>query len=267
MDEITNKLMKGEKIISTSGDFIFRDIQLFVPEAALIVITFCASIFGFVLVWFMNSINVEALRSQVSQQGFNSLNTLIMNSQIYYGVLLLIPLFILTSVFTYKYLFLMPNKDKRIVIRAWKNNMIRFSVEKPKENYIRLDPRDESTTVWVGNERKATDLVTGKPVLLIEEGETENSYINKSTTDPEKQKDINNVRLSIWSAATRYQRYIDRQGNGFLSNPTNILIIIVLVLVVIIAGYMIFMQPNQIIGQIQSLTAPAGAVVSTPKVV
>lgn len=259
------KAQKAGKQVSLSGDFIFKDVMLFKPEALIVVITIFISIIGFLVTSMLMVFKIDELKEFMSNQAMEKTTALFGDFRLYALIWVVIPVAVMMIVFLYKFMFFYPNGTKRIVVRAWKNNLARISVETIKDNKVLFDPSDKTTEVYVGNERKCTDTTTGRPIILVEEGEPENTRLHRSEKNPEKFKDENNVKLSTWATATRYQRYIDRTGNGFFSNPTNIILIMVMVMVVVVI-ILIMMNNGGSGGIMESAKGMADSITARPGV-
>lgn len=263
-----NEFMKAKrekKNISYSGDFIFKDIQFFKTELILVLILVAVTIAVVVLSAFLQVTTIDTLKPYMSQQGFDKVTEFSSTSMMYSFIGVVIPVVGFMLIFMFKYMMFYPTGHKKFVLRAWRDGGTRLSVDNVKGNTIKFDPsQTDADEVYVGNQRKNYDLVTGKGILLLEEGEFENTKLCRSNNSPEKIKDVNTIKSGVFALGRRVERHNLLHGGGFFSNPTNILLILVLVVVVIVVVLLMVKSGGSgglmesANGLAQSLTARSG---------
>ena len=231
------------KIVSVGGDVLFKDINLFIPELIINIALLIFGVLGIILARLVsqNWLNVEYAK-YVSPQALELAVGHVMFLQTVLMVGIAIPVLFSFGLFVFKWYFFYPRGKKQFVIRAWKANIARIGVEEVKDNYLKFDPsKDNSDEVHVNYGNAAIDYYTGRKMLLVEEGQPENTPLHRSVQTNEKVKDKGNVTSSIFSAAMKFIDYQNKKSQGFFSNPQNL---ILLLLVAGVGVVILFMMTN-----------------------
>lgn len=230
---------KGEKPkVSMSGDVLFKDVQTFIPELIINVFLLVFGVLGIVLVRLLSQGFLTDFQTKVSEQSFNVVaeHVLFLHNVTTIGIA--IPIVFMLSIFMFKWYFFYPRGKKQIVLRAWKMGVARIGLEEIKDNYVKFDNKKElSDEMHINYSNKSIDYYTGRPIILLQEGMSENSALHQNIKTNEKVKDRGNVNASMFSAALKFCDYQNKKAAGFFQNPTNILLIAVIVIVVVIAFF------------------------------
>jgi hypothetical protein len=160
--------------------------------------------------------------------------------------------------FTFKWYFFYPRGKKQLVIRAWKMGVSRIGVEEIKDNYVAFDGKDGSDKMHVNYSLRSIDYYTSRPIILLEEGLQENTPLHRNVLTNEQVKDKGNVTASIFSAALKFVEMQNKKTQGFLNNPQNWILIVILLAVVGLALFMVFKQPETVTAAVNSALAKGG---------
>jgi len=106
---------------------------------------------------------------------------------------------------------------------------------------------DPSDKITISNPRKHWDESTGKPVIVLFEGDDSNAdlnvYANKVTS---KGRDTNIINDMAIEFGRRLERFY-AEAKGGLMTPTMILLVVILIAVVAV-GFFVIRQPDVIAG-------------------
>ena len=208
--------------ISLESDMVFKELYFFVPELVIIMMASFAAIAVYMIIE-VGIVDIEGL-----------------------GILpVLIPIIAMAGLFGFKFMIYQPGGSKQFVMRIWRNGQIRFSVEKITSGEIAFDTAPDTDKIKVTNPRRHWDNMTGKPVVVIRQGDGENISLNDNQNVSEEGKDLSNVVSSIYGTAARITEYNLMKGDSFFANPTNILLIVILG-VVGVTAFLVLQQPDQI---------------------
>lgn len=242
---------KQKKQVSMSGDVLFKDIQLFIPELIINIGMLVFGVLGVVLLRLISSIWLEDFKKYVSTQAFE-----MVTGQMNFILLVLmigiaLPILVHFVLFAFKWFFFYPRGKKQIVIRVWKMGVARIGVEEIKDNEVSFEPGKElADKMHINYSLKSIDYYTSRPIILLEEGQAENTPLHKSIQTNEKVKDRGNVNASIFSAALKFADYQNKKAMGFFNNPTNIILLAVLGVSAIIL-FLVLGQPEAVVEAIK----------------
>lgn len=237
---IKDAFKKEKATTSMSGDVLFKDVQLFIPELIINIVLLVFGILGIFLARILSQSFLIDLQKSVSTQTFDlvSGHVLFLHNIVAIGIA--IPIAFMLILFMFKWLFFYPRGKKQIVIRVWKMGVARIGLEEIKENFVKFDNKKElSDEMHINYSNKAIDYYTGRPIILLQEGLSENSPLHQNIKTNEKVKDRGNVNASMFSAALKFCDYQNKKAQGFLNNPTNILILVAIAIVIVIAFFVI----------------------------
>lgn len=230
-----------DKIVSMSGDVLFKDINTFIPELILNIGLFVFGVLGIVLMRLLSQgwLN-DSIRPQVSPASFDLIVGHVMFIQTALIIGIAIPILISCLLFVFKWYFFYPRGKKQIVARAWKANIVRFGVEEIKDNYLKFDSKKEGADeLHINYGAAAIDYNTGRKVVLVQEGLSENTPWHTNIATNEKVKDRGNVNASMFSAALKFADMQNKKAQGFFANPQNWVLLIILALVIVAVFFMV----------------------------
>lgn len=232
---------KGPKPqVSMSGDVMFKDVQLFIPELIINIALLVFGVLGIVLVRLLSQGFLNELQKTVTQQTFDTVGQHVLFLHNVTTIGIAIPVLFMLLMFVFKWFFFYPRGKKQIVIRAWKMGVARIGLEEIKENFVKFDNKKElSDEMHINYSYKAIDYYTGRPIILLQEGLSENSPLHQNIKTNEKVKDRGNVNASMFSAALKFCDYQNKKAQGFFQNPTNILLLIAIAIIIVVAFFVI----------------------------
>lgn len=229
----------NEKLFSTTSKYLFREINLFVPEtiglAFCFLIVFGLAMFGLLF----------------SQPMF-----------LFYGCF--VPLLGWGLLWLARFLLFMPNKHRHVVHRILGTGAIRSSVDDIRKGEVPFDKNPLSEKVKILNPKKHIDFNTGKPVLFFVEGAGENVSLSEAIKGATSQqaKELNSVIDSVWGLAEAYTRYNLKKAEQNKELLLFIMIAISILVSLVIAYFT--MNGNSMLEQILKFVTPAAkAVVAT----
>ena len=244
--------VKKKQLISMSGDVLFKDIQLFIPELVINISLLVFGVLGIVLARLLASGFLVDIDPFISEQAMEMVAGQISFLLTILTVGVAIPICISFLLFAFKWFFFYPRGKKQIVIRAWKMGVARISVEEVRDNEVSFEANKSSLgdKMHINYSNKGIDYYTSRPILLLEEGQPENTPLHKSTQTNEKVKDKGNVTASIFSAALKFSDYQKKKAEGFFNNPANLILLAVLGASVV-SVYLLINQPDALIEAIK----------------
>ena len=239
-DAVKRIVKKDKTTVSMSGDVLFKDIQMFIPELIGNILLMLAGIVGIFLARFFSQGYLNEFHKTVTQVTFDAVSEHILFLHNILAIGIAVPIAYMMLLFIFKWFLFYPRGKKQIVIRAWKMGVARIGVETISENYVKFEKKKElSDEMHINYSHKAIDYYTGRPMLLLEEGQAENTPLHRNIKTNEKVKDKGNVNASIFSAALKYCDYQNKKAQGFLHNPTNLLLLVAIAIIVVIAFFVI----------------------------
>jgi len=180
-DEQTNNKNK-KTLYSTSSKWIFREINLFIPEAIAIVITGMAMVFLLVL-------------------------GIITNTQMLLVIAPFPPLIVLVMFFVYRKVVFMPGKHRHLTQRILPSGALRFSVDDAKKGEIPFDNNPMAPKIRITNPKKNTDFNTGQPVITLKAGVGENIDLARSENTSQQAIDFDNLAITIAGTQKAWDEY------------------------------------------------------------
>lgn len=258
---LKDALKKQSKTVSMAGDVLFKDVQLFIPELIMNIILLVFGIIGIFITRIISQAYLGDLKKTVTEATFNSVSGHIglLHTVVMVGIA--VPIAYMMFMFMLKWFLFYPRGKKQIVIRAWKMGVARIGVEEIKENFVKFENKKElSDEMHINYSNKSIDFYTGRPILLLQEGQAENTPLNQNIKTNEKVKDRGNVNASMFSAALKYCDYQNKKAQGFFSNPTNLLLLVAIAIIVVIAFFVITKgSPTTMIeGAVTGMTSRGG---------
>jgi hypothetical protein len=248
--------------VSMSGDVLFKDVQLFIPELIINIALLVFGVLGIILMRLISQgwLNSE-IQKQVSPIVFDMIVGHVMFIQNVLTIGLAVPIGIMLLLFLFKWYLFYPRGKKQIVIRAWKMGVARIGVEEIKNNYVKFDGKgDNADEMHVNYSAKGIDYYTSRPIILLEEGLSENSPLHRNIVTNEKVKDRGNVNASMFSAALKFADMQNKKAQSFFNNPQNWLLIVIIIGIALIAFFMITKgSPTTAVqGAVAGLTSRSG---------
>lgn len=221
-----------KKKLSLTGDWIYRDIKLFIPEAIMYGVVAFLGVLIFAMVELFNYFWLADLQSKASESAFIEISThigfLSQMHMVAFGLFALV----VGLIFLFKTFVLMPNKNRVPVIRAFRGGILRPSVDTFKDNCMKFWGKPVGDKVNIDDPRLHVDWNTGLPYLVLIEGKGNNKSIVQNELN-----DLTSVQWdSVLSSAVSTQASIDewkfsKKQGGLGINPAVIVIGIFVVLV------------------------------------
>ena len=239
-DAVGRFFKKDKPQVSMSGDVLFKDVQLFIPELIINIALLVFGVLGIVLVRLISQGFLNELQKNITQQTFDQVSQHVLFLHNVTTIGIAVPIAFMLLLFVFKWFFFYPRGKKQIVIRVWKMGVARIGLEEIKDNFVKFDSKKElSDEMHVNYSHKAIDYYTGRPIILLQEGLSENSPLHQNIKTNEKVKDRGNVNASMFSAALKFCDYQNKKAQGFFQNPTNLLLLGVIAIVIVIAFFVI----------------------------
>lgn len=235
---ISDAMKSKNKNISMSGDVIFKDIQLFIPELIINIALLVFGVLGVVLIRLISQGFLNDFVKYVSPQAFEMITGHVMFLQTVLMVGIAIPVLLSFVLFVFKWYFFYPRGKKVFVLRGWKTGLARLSVEEVKESSVKFENGEDADVMHIDNIRKSWEYNTGRPIVLLEEGLPYNTPLHRHKELNEQVKDYNNVTKSIYSTALRWAEYHVKKTQGFMSNPQNWLLLLIIAGIVVLIFFM-----------------------------
>lgn len=221
-----------KKKLSLTGDWIYRDIKLFIPETIMYGVVAFLGVMIFAMVELFNYFWLADLQSKASESAFIEVSAhigfLSQMHMVAFGLFVLV----VGLIFLFKTFVLMPNKNRVPVLRAFRGGILRPSVDTFKDNCMKFWGKPVGDKVNVDDPRLHVDWNTGLPYLVLIEGKGNNKSIIQNELN-----DLTSVQWdSVLSSAVSTQASIDewkfaKKQGGLGINPAVIVIGIIVVLV------------------------------------
>lgn len=235
---ISDAMKNKNKNVSMSGDVIFKDIQLFIPELIINIALLVFGVLGIVLLRLISQGFLNDFQKYVSVQAFEMITGHVMFLQTALIIGIAIPVAFSFILFVFKWYFFYPRGKKVFVLRGWKTGLARLSVEEVKESSVKFENGEDADVMHIDNIRKSWEYNTGRPIVLLEEGLPYNTPIHRHKELNEQVKDYNNVTKSIYSTALRWAEYHVKKTQGFMSNPQNWLLLLIIAGILVLIFFM-----------------------------
>ena len=227
---------KQVKLVSTTSKYLFREINLFIPETIGLGIAAMMCIFGIAF-------------------------GILLKSDILLIVGAIIPLAVFGLFYMLRLILFMPNKNRFTTLRLLGSNAIRFSVDTVKNREIVFDKNHQNEKIRLINLTKHTDYASGKPVLALREGAGENIDLNEGAKVSMQATDFSNILSSTWGTAEDYIRYNILKKED---KKSTLLIIILLAVGVAVCVVIWMMMQNgaSLDSLVKSMSVPAKQIAS-----
>jgi len=244
-----------EKPSSIESEHLWREINLFIPETIGITIGVMAGIFGAILIRVMSMSWLEGIKDKLTESAYVEVANLIGNINSAILIVVAIPILVLLGFYLYRFLFFMPRKNRYLTARVDRTGAIKLSVDTLKDNEMPYSNSGMTEKMKVNNPRKHWLANTGKPFIILFEGDDANADLNVMAGNvSEKSKELNTVNENAIAYGRRIEKYITEQKNDLLHNPLFYMMILMMVGIAII-GFLVLKQPEVI----QGVMAGAGA--------
>jgi hypothetical protein len=233
-----------KKKLSITGDWIYRDIKVFIPEVIGYGIAVFLAVICFIGIELVNFFWLMDFQKRASEMAFNEVSQHMGMATQTHAIALVILIAIIGLFFVFKTFVLMPNKHKVPVLRAFRGGLLRMSVDSFRNNEMKFWGNPVGDRINVQEPREHVDWNTGLPFLVLVEGKG----LNKSIVKDEK-IDLTSIEWdSVLSSAISTQASIDewkfsKKNAGLGFNP--MLIVIGVVILLILAGAFLYLQQPQ----------------------
>jgi len=213
---------------STSSETIWREINLFWPEAICITGAVIAGVILMFVIRYMSLTSLELIRDMLSEQAYLEVAGLLQNINTMFIGVGAIPILVLIGFFAYRMFVFTPRKNKYMVARIKREGAIRFSVDAIKDMEMPFARGMLDDKMKITNPRKHWIENTGKPIIVLFEGDDSNADLNVMAGNvSSKARDINTINENAIALGRRIERYIQEKKEGWMT-PMNILLILIL---------------------------------------
>jgi len=239
---------------------LFTEINLFVPQIIGLVFSILIGLATILITRVMSIGLAEDLKGQVTAEIYqtlsNNFNTF--NSFVLIGVC--VPILIYAGFLLVKFLFLLPRKDRNVVVRIFNARAILFSVENIKSKML-FNPRDKKTEVMVDNPSKHYDYLNGRPVLFLDQEDRVNVSVLRNEVDPSgKGRDIDSM---VGNALhTGYEICREQLSKKEDSSKIILILLIVILAAIALVGMGVISMPDTITSNIATLVGAAAPAVA-----
>lgn len=230
-----------KKKLSLTGDWIYRDIQLFIPEAIMYGVVAFLGILIFAIMELFNFFWLSDFQSRASEAAYLEVSQQMAMSTQMHAVAFGLFVLVVGLIFLFKTFFLMPNKNRVPVIRAFRSGILRPSVDTFKDNCMKFWGKPVGDKVNVDDPRLHVDWNTGLPYLVLIEGKGNNKSIVQGELN-----DLTSVQWdSVLSSAISTQASIDewkfaKKQAGLGINP--MVFVIGFFVVLVLAGAAMYLM-------------------------
>ena len=180
--ETKNRKPDKKVMYSTGSKYIFREINLFIPEAIAIVIGGMATVFLLVL-------------------------GILFNTQMLLILAPFPPLVILILFFIYRKAVFIPGKNRHFTKRILPSGQIRYSIDDIGKGEIPFDNSPLSPKIRITNPKKNVNFTTGLPDITLKAGESENSDLRVSQNTSQQSLDFDNYVISAIGVQKAWDEY------------------------------------------------------------
>jgi len=238
---------------------LFTEINLFVPQIIGLVFSVLIGLATILVTRVMSIGLVENLKPQISEEIYLQLsnNFNAWNNFVLIGVA--VPILIYAGFLLVKFLFLLPRKDRNIVVRIFNARAILFSIENIKPIML-FNPKEKKTEVVVDNPSKHYDYLNGRPVVFMGQEDRNNISVIREDVDPSgKGRDIDSM---VGNALhTGYE--IAREQLAQREDKTKILLLLMIVVLagLGLVGFMVMRTPDTVIQGVAGIIGATSTVV------
>ena len=227
--------VRNETVGITSKDLL-REINLFIPETMGIGVGAMACIFCIAFGYLFNSTILLMIGAFV-------------------------PMIILVAFYMVRLALFMPNKHRHLTIRFFGSRALKLSVDDYKEREVKFDANPMSPKIKIVNLMRHFNFATGKPVILLQEGEPENITVSRGDNISQIDRDFDALCMSAMNTQHAYDILTMQKEEK--NKDVLILIVMIVVAVIGIAGLYLTWQNQSameaLMGSVNSLgTAVAG---------
>jgi len=163
---------------STTSETIWREVNLFWPEAIALAGVIVSSIILMFVIRYMSLTGLELIRDMLNEQAYLEVAGLINNMNTLFIGVAAIPLLVMIGFFAYRFFVFTPRKNKHLVARIKRTGAIRLSVDKIVNHELPFDAGEIANKMTINNPRKHWVENTGKPIVMLIEGDDCNADIN-----------------------------------------------------------------------------------------
>jgi len=232
---------------SNGSDTIFREVNLFWPETIAIVGAFIAGLILMFVVRFMSAQGLELMRDMLTDQAYVEVAGMLNNINTLFLGVAAIPFLVLIAFYAYRLFVFTPRGNKHLTARIKRTGAIRFSVDKIKNGKLKFEHGIMGDDMTVTNPRKHWVEQTGKPCIVLFEGDDSNADLNLMAGDvSQKAKDTNTINDMMFDLGVRWERKMREKAQSFFT-PTNIILIGICIGIVFIA-FMVLKNPETTAG-------------------
>lgn len=230
-----------KKKLSLTGDWIYRDIKLFIPEAIIYGVVVFLGILIFAMVELVNFFWLQGFQSRSSEAAFLEVSQQMAVLTQFHAVSFILLVLVVAGFFLFKTFLLMPNKNRVPVLRAFRGGILRPSVDTFKDNSMKFWGKPVGDKVNIDDPRLHVDWNTGLPYLVLIEGKGNNKSIVQNELN-----DLTSVQWdSVLSSAVSTQASIDewkfaKKQAGLGINP--MVIVIGIIVVLVLAGAAMYLM-------------------------
>jgi len=213
---------------SVESETIWREVNLFLPEAIAIAVTAVAGATLMFLVRFMSITGLELIKEMLSDQAYIEVSGLVSNMNTMFLAIAALPFLVLIGFFMYRMFVFTPRKNRYMVARVKREGAISLSVEAVKDGEVAFARGMMDDKMKINNPRKHWLSNTGKPIIFLFEGDDCNADLNIMAGNvSNKARDTNTINENAIALGRRIERYIQEKKEGLLT-PMNILLILIL---------------------------------------
>lgn len=233
-----------KKPMSITGDWIYRDVKVFIPETVSYGLAVFMGITIFAIMSLLDYFWLAEFQKKASEEAYVEVAThigqLTQAHALAWGLLIVV----VVLFFLFKTFILMPNKHKVPVLRAFRGGLLRPSVDTFKHNEMKFWGNPVGDKINVQEPREHVDWNTGLPYLILVEGKGTNKSIIR-----DERTDLTSIEWdSVISSAVSTQASIDewkfaKKQEGFGINP--MLFVIGAVILLLLIGGFILMNPQK----------------------
>ena len=238
---------------------LFTEINLFIPQIIGLVFSVLIGLATILMTRVMSIGLVENLKPQISEEIYLQLSTNFnaWNNFVLIGVA--VPILIYAGFLLVKFLFMLPRKDRNIVVRIFNARAILFSIENIKPIML-FNPKEKKTEVVVDNPSKHYDYLNGRPVVFMGQEDRNNISVIREDVDPSgKGRDIDSM---VGNALhTGYE--IAREQLAQREDKTKIMLILMIVILagLGLVGFMVMRTPDTVIQGVAGIIGASSTVV------
>jgi len=140
--------------VSIESETIWREVNLFLPEAIAIAVTAVAGATLMFLVRFMSITGLELIKEMLTDQAYIEVSGLISNMNTMFLGVAALPFLVLIGFFMYRLFVFTPRKNRYMVARVKREGAIRLSVESVKDGEVPFARGMMDDKMKINNPRK-----------------------------------------------------------------------------------------------------------------